>query len=97
MTIRQTWFPVEFQRDFFSVLNCPAWSEYFPQYLYTGIEQLQKKKQLLIFIPCLILRLLIGEGLNGRHVLRTEGNQYTVKLGYSNIGFCDTLSIASNI
>jgi hypothetical protein len=22
---------------------------------------------------------------------------YTVKLGYSNIGFCDTLSIASNI
>jgi hypothetical protein len=23
--------------------------------------------------------------------------QYTVKLGYSNIGFCDTLSIASNI
>jgi hypothetical protein len=24
-------------------------------------------------------------------------SQYTVKLGYSNIGFCDTLSIASNI
>jgi hypothetical protein len=23
--------------------------------------------------------------------------EYTVKLGYSNIGFCDTLSIASNI
>jgi hypothetical protein len=24
-------------------------------------------------------------------------NVFTVKLGYSNIGFCDTLSIASNI
>jgi hypothetical protein len=24
-------------------------------------------------------------------------NAYTVKLGYNNIGFCDTLSIASNI
>jgi hypothetical protein len=28
---------------------------------------------------------------------RREMHVYTVKLGYSNIGFCDTLSVASNI
>jgi hypothetical protein len=29
--------------------------------------------------------------------MQSQNAEYTVELGYSNIGFCDTLSIASNI
>jgi hypothetical protein len=54
------------------------------------------------WIPYDIVSLRVEPGtkqknVEGRSICAYKERTNTVKLGYSNIGFCDTLSIASNI